>query len=132
VSLVRERAGQATVLVALEPHFSSSLAADVLLAGASNLLSRPLQRRVIRALIERHLSDSAPSVDATLAQVSRWHIRRVLDATGQHVVRAASRLGVCPSTLYKAIKDFGLDEQPAFRLGHRGRLAKRRAPTAAM
>jgi transcriptional regulator of acetoin/glycerol metabolism len=43
-----------------------------------------------------------------LAEVERRHIAAVLDAKGWHQGKAAESLGISPKTLYRKIREFGL------------------------
>jgi DNA-binding NtrC family response regulator len=49
---------------------------------------------------------------ATLAEVERRHIERVLAEEGGHVERAAKRLGVPRSSLYERLKRHGIERRP--------------------
>jgi DNA-binding NtrC family response regulator len=51
---------------------------------------------------------AAPDTDLTLEEVEQRHIEAVLDEEQGHVGRAADRLGVPRSTLYKKLKRFGI------------------------
>ncbi|MDR3764884.1 MAG: sigma-54 dependent transcriptional regulator [Acidobacteriota bacterium] len=52
----------------------------------------------------------APSQDLllTLDEVEQLHIRRIFEAEGGNVIRAAARLGIAKSSLYAKIRQYGL------------------------
>ncbi|MBZ0272388.1 sigma-54 dependent transcriptional regulator [bacterium] len=60
-------------------------------------------------------SDDAGGPFATLETVERRHIRRVLSAVEGNRARAAAMLGISERTLYRRIKELGLDEKPDVR-----------------
>lgn len=53
-------------------------------------------------------ASGADPLAATLADVERAHILRVLEAEGGHVERAATRLGIARSSLYQKLRDYGV------------------------
>ena len=56
-------------------------------------------------------SPAAPTMDSTLTleEMERLHIERVLKEEGNHVERAAARLGLPRSSLYQKIKKYRID-----------------------
>ncbi|MCS7304582.1 MAG: sigma-54 dependent transcriptional regulator [Thermoguttaceae bacterium] len=72
-----------------------------------------LEELVCRALAEASRSfSSEPLYDRLLQQVERELIRQVLAACGGVQVKAAAQLGLNRNTLYKKIKQYGLDTTP--------------------
>jgi DNA-binding NtrC family response regulator len=51
---------------------------------------------------------SADPLDTLLSSVEARHIRHVLDATGWHLSRAATLLGIDRKTLWRKIKNYRL------------------------
>ncbi len=70
--------------------------------------------RLHRAAVGASLPDTAPASDREadpllpLAEVERRHIQRVLEATQGDRAKAASILGINPSTVYRKIKRLGI------------------------
>ena len=76
----------------------------------------------LRAVVERarllardgviRVTDLALTGDAALdlAEVERRHIRTVLEAHEWHQGRAAETLGIAPKTLYRKMREFGLQK----------------------
>ena len=53
--------------------------------------------------------DSASSsLDESLAEVEKRHIKRMLEFTGGNKTEAAKRLGIGVATIYRKISDYGL------------------------
>lgn len=59
------------------------------------------------ALPGRTSTDEQPPLTATLEEVERNHILRVLDSEEGHQGRAAQLLGISPRTLYRKLKEYG-------------------------
>ena len=80
----------------------------VLLSDARELSARDL-------IFEASVAPSAPPAGdmpgpgASLADVERWHVLRVLEAEGGGIPQAAERLGVPRSTLYGKLRAYGID-----------------------
>jgi len=56
---------------------------------------------------ERDLVEEAALDDASLADVERRYILRVLEKTGGHQIRTAEVLGIDRRTLYRRLKQYG-------------------------
>jgi ActR/RegA family two-component response regulator len=73
-----------------------------------------LVRRMIAASVFGNARDSAPPSEpgrASLADVERDHIERVLRETGGNITKAAASLGIDRRTLQRKLRGYGIDAQ---------------------
>ncbi|MCG6954796.1 MAG: sigma-54 dependent transcriptional regulator [Gemmatimonadetes bacterium] len=64
----------------------------------------------VREPPQARLVEDAPAPNPTMEVIERAYIRWVLEAEGGNKTRAAEALGIDPSTLYRKINRYGLDE----------------------
>jgi DNA-binding NtrC family response regulator len=79
----------------------------VLLADTDLLLPSHLPPE-IRMPVAGIVDDDSVTALLPLAEIEKRHIRRVLDATGGHMIRAADILGVHRNTLRRKLEEYGL------------------------
>jgi len=90
-------------------ELENALERAVVLAPEGPLGSASLPDRV-RERPEVRLVDEAPPPNPTMEIIERAYIRWVLDAEGGNKTRAAEVLGIDPSTLYRKLNRYGLEE----------------------
>jgi two-component system NtrC family response regulator len=56
------------------------------------------------------VADVAPDGDLSLRTIERHHIARVLGVTRWNRREAAQKLGIDPRTLYRKIREYGIEE----------------------
>jgi DNA-binding NtrC family response regulator len=76
------------------------------------VLARALAAIPAGELTARDLPIGAPS-RMPLDEVERRHIAMVLEAEGWHQGRAADILGISPKTLYRKIREYGMQRPSA-------------------
>jgi len=90
-------------------ELENALERAVVLASDGPLGPASLPDRV-RERPEVRLVDEAPPPNPTMEIIERAYIRWVLDAEGGNKTRAAEVLGIDPSTLYRKLNRYGLEE----------------------
>jgi len=75
---------------------------------------RPVARDLVRRLLPGHgraaaAGGPAPSAFPSLKQMESRHIRRTLEACSGDREEAARRLGIGRATIYRKIRDYGLE-----------------------
>lgn len=90
--------------VVLTGHGTIATAVEAMRAGAVDFLTKPVSTSKLVSIL--HAATTAITIDdvATLEQVERAHIERVLAATGGNVSHAAQRLGVHRRTLQRKLQ----------------------------
>ncbi len=83
----------------------------ILLSAGDTIEPMDLSLPIPRGAVPSTLSAPAPAPGATLEELERDHIERVLKENGFNRTRTALALGISKKTLYLKIKRFGLDAQ---------------------
>jgi transcriptional regulator with PAS, ATPase and Fis domain len=83
----------------------------ILLSTGDTIEPTDLSLPIPRGAVPSTSSAPAPAPGATLEELERDHIERVLRENGFNRTRSALALGISKKTLYLKIKRFGLDGQ---------------------
>jgi len=82
----------------------------ILLSSGDTIEPKDLTLSVPRSPVSAASGSPAPASSATLEELERDHILRVLKENGFNRTRSAQALGISKKTLYLKIKRFGLEE----------------------
>ncbi len=90
-------------------ELENALERAAVLAGGEGIGVEHLPDRVVEPPAERLVSDAAPS-NPTLDTIERAYILWVLEAEEGNKARAAEVLGIDPSTLYRKLNRYGVED----------------------
>ena len=93
----------------LDDELENALERAAVLAASGPISVQSLPDRV-REQPEVRLVDETAPPNPTMEVIERAYIRWVLDAERGNKTRAAEVLGIDPSTLYRKLNRYGLDE----------------------
>ncbi|MBW3553399.1 MAG: sigma-54 dependent transcriptional regulator [Gemmatimonadetes bacterium] len=90
-------------------ELENALERATVLAGGTRLTAEHLPARVLQPPAETLVSDKPPE-NPTLEVIERAYVLWVLQAEGGNKARAAEVLGIDPSTLYRKLNRYGVNE----------------------
>ncbi|MFC1660841.1 sigma-54-dependent transcriptional regulator [Gemmatimonadota bacterium] len=90
-------------------ELENALERAVVVAGGGEILLEHLPERILAAPAPRLIEDRPPP-NPSMEVIERAYIEWVLRAEGGNKSRAADVLGIDPSTLYRKLNRYGLDE----------------------